>query len=77
MMQAPEIRTGDHFVLTPYKLLEPAYLKKVTLYHEQTKGSFMHIIMFDPNSHLENMQFYYDRKSDGGKTVTVPCLADP
>jgi len=31
--------------------------------------SFLHFT--DPNSHLENMQFYYDRKSDGGKTIDL------
>lgn len=46
MLQSPEIRTGDHFVLSPYKVMEPAYLRKVNLYHEQTKGSYMHVIMF-------------------------------
>lgn len=45
-MHAPEIRIGDHFVLTPYRLLEPAYLKAVRLYSEQAQGSYLHILMF-------------------------------
>ncbi len=48
-MHAPEIRTGDHFVLTPYKLLEPAYLKRVNLLQEQVAGSYLHVILFGEN----------------------------
>uniref|UniRef100_A0A0N5ADM5 IgGFc-binding protein-like n=1 Tax=Syphacia muris TaxID=451379 RepID=A0A0N5ADM5_9BILA len=68
---APEIRTGDHFVLAPYKLLEPAYLKKVALFHEPTKSSYLHVIMFDPQSDTENMQLYYDRKAPKGKILDL------
>uniref|UniRef100_A0A0N5BVI7 DUF4776 domain-containing protein n=1 Tax=Strongyloides papillosus TaxID=174720 RepID=A0A0N5BVI7_STREA len=68
---APEIRTGDHFVLAPYRLQEPAYLKKVTLFHPQTNGSYLHVLMFDPNSQTETLQFYYDRKSVGSKEIDL------
>ena len=46
LIHSPEIRTGDHFVLSPYKILEPAFIKKVVLYQQQTKGSYLHVIMF-------------------------------
>uniref|UniRef100_A0AC35U240 CUB domain-containing protein n=1 Tax=Rhabditophanes sp. KR3021 TaxID=114890 RepID=A0AC35U240_9BILA len=68
---APEIRTGDHFVLAPYRLLEPAYLKKVSLYHGQNNGSYLHVLLFDPNSQTETLQFYYDRKSLGNKDIDL------
>uniref|UniRef100_A0A7E4VBQ3 Uncharacterized protein n=1 Tax=Panagrellus redivivus TaxID=6233 RepID=A0A7E4VBQ3_PANRE len=71
LLHSPEIRTGDHFVLSPYRLLEPAYIKKVALYQQQTKGSYLHVLLFDPNSPLENMQFYYDRLCDGGKEINL------
>ncbi|PAV77861.1 hypothetical protein WR25_19988 [Diploscapter pachys] len=70
-MHAPEIRIGDHFVLTPYRLLEPAYLKAVRLYSEQAQGSYLHILMFDPLSPTETMQLYYDRPSKEGKTIAL------
>ncbi|CAB3400261.1 unnamed protein product [Caenorhabditis bovis] len=44
---APEIRIGDHFVLTPYKLYEPAYLKKVKLFADFGHGSYVHVLLFD------------------------------
>ncbi|KAE9555061.1 hypothetical protein FO519_001722 [Halicephalobus sp. NKZ332] len=71
LIHSPEIRTGDHFVLSPYKILEPAFIKKVILYQQQTKGSYLHVIMFDPNSRLENFQLYYDRICDGGKEINL------
>ncbi|CAI2357300.1 unnamed protein product [Caenorhabditis sp. 36 PRJEB53466] len=43
---SPEIRIGDHFVLTPYKLFEPAYLKKIKLFSDFGHGSFVHVILF-------------------------------
>uniref|UniRef100_A0A914QGE2 Uncharacterized protein n=1 Tax=Panagrolaimus davidi TaxID=227884 RepID=A0A914QGE2_9BILA len=71
LLHSPEIRTGDHFSLSPYKILEPAFIKKVVLYQQQTKGSYLHVLLFDPNSLLENMQFYYDRVCDGGKEINL------
>ncbi|CAJ0610163.1 unnamed protein product [Cylicocyclus nassatus] len=70
-MHDPEIRTGDHFVLTPFKLLEPAHLKGVQLYVEQTQGSYIHVLLFDPMTPTESMQLYYDRSSEGGRYVDL------
>ncbi|CAD6185327.1 unnamed protein product [Caenorhabditis auriculariae] len=70
-MHAPEIRIGDHFVLSPYKLYEPAYLKTVKLHTEVVHGSYMHVLLFDPLSTTETMQFYYDRPSKEGKTINL------
>ncbi|CCD68218.1 uncharacterized protein CELE_F38B6.2 [Caenorhabditis elegans] len=68
---SPEIRTGDHFVLTPYKLYEPAYLKKIKLFTDFGHGSFVHVILFDPMSTTETMQLYYDRPTSNGKTINL------
>ncbi|CAJ0584656.1 unnamed protein product, partial [Mesorhabditis spiculigera] len=71
LMHAPEIRTGDHFVLAPFKLLEPAYIKNIKLFSELPIGSYMHVVMFDPVSVTETLQFYYDRPSRGGKVLDL------
>ncbi|XGW32796.1 hypothetical protein V3C99_017368 [Haemonchus contortus] len=70
-MHAPEIRTGDHFVLAPFRLLEPAYLKGVKLFAEQTRGSYIHVLLFDPLSSTETMQLYYDRVPEGDRYVDL------
>ncbi|VDL70466.1 unnamed protein product [Nippostrongylus brasiliensis] len=70
-MHAPEIRTGDHFVLAPFKLYEPTYLKGVRLFTEQTRGSYLHVLLFDPLSATETMQFYYDRVSEGDRYLDL------
>ncbi|KAK5967903.1 hypothetical protein GCK32_020575, partial [Trichostrongylus colubriformis] len=51
--------------------LEPAYLKGVKLYTEQTRGSFIHVLLFDPLSSTETMQLYYDRVSEGDRYVDL------
>ena len=57
-MHAPEIRIGDHFVLSPFRLLEPAYLKQVKLFSEQAHGSFLHVMLFGtPSSNLPETPF--------------------
>ncbi|CAI4224936.1 unnamed protein product [Auanema sp. JU1783] len=71
LMHSPEIRIGDHFVLSPYRLLEPAFLKNIKLFHEQASGSYLHVLMFDPLSPTETMQFYYDRPSSAGKIIDL------
>ncbi|CAI5453865.1 unnamed protein product [Caenorhabditis angaria] len=68
---APEIRIGDHFVLTPYKLYEPAYLKKVKLFSDFGYGSYVHVLLFDPLSTTETMQLYYDRPTSNGKMIPL------
>ncbi|TKR80003.1 hypothetical protein L596_014143 [Steinernema carpocapsae] len=60
----PEVRTGDHFSMLPYRFREPVYLKKVVLLQDQFPGYFHHIlVIFNPHGNPEAMNFYYNRPS--------------
>ncbi|EPB80862.1 hypothetical protein ANCCEY_00064 [Ancylostoma ceylanicum] len=84
-MHDPEIRTGDHFVLAPFKLLEPAYLKGIKIISAKLKNVLKLYIVLpdysstpkiqenftDPLTPTESMQLYYDRSSEGGRYVDL------
>uniref|UniRef100_A0AAF5D1F0 Uncharacterized protein n=1 Tax=Strongyloides stercoralis TaxID=6248 RepID=A0AAF5D1F0_STRER len=68
----PEIRTGDHFSMIPYKLREPVFLKQVVLLRDQFPGYFHHIlVLFNPHGNPEAMNFYYNRQSSLSRIVDL------
>ncbi|PAV77862.1 hypothetical protein WR25_19989 [Diploscapter pachys] len=72
----PEIRTGDHFSMLPYKLREPTYLSKVVLLHEQFPGYYHHVLLlFNPHGNPESMNFYYNRPSSLSREIELAVPA--
>ncbi|KAK0403511.1 hypothetical protein QR680_016965 [Steinernema hermaphroditum] len=72
----PEIRTGDHFSMIPFRLREPVYLKKVVLLQDQFPGYFHHIlVIFNPHGNPEAMNFYYNRPSTLSREVELSVPA--
>ncbi|WKY16174.1 hypothetical protein Q1695_001114 [Nippostrongylus brasiliensis] len=73
---APEIRTGDHFSMLPYRFRKPVYLKKVVLLHDQMRNEFHHVlVLYNPHGNPEAMNFYYNRPSSLSREIvlTVPA----
>ncbi|VDO94068.1 unnamed protein product [Heligmosomoides polygyrus] len=73
---APEIRTGDHFSMLPYRFRKPVYLKKVALLHDQMRNEFHHVlVLYNPHGNPEAMNFYYNRPSSLSRDIdlTVPA----
>uniref|UniRef100_A0A1I7XUW0 Plastocyanin-like domain-containing protein n=1 Tax=Heterorhabditis bacteriophora TaxID=37862 RepID=A0A1I7XUW0_HETBA len=71
----PEIRTGDHFSMLPYRFTEPVYIKKVVVLHDQLPGYFHHVlVLFNPHGNPEAMHFYYNRPSSLSREIdlTIP-----
>uniref|UniRef100_A0AC35U2I1 Uncharacterized protein n=1 Tax=Rhabditophanes sp. KR3021 TaxID=114890 RepID=A0AC35U2I1_9BILA len=71
----PEIRTGDHFSMIPFKLREPVFLKQIVLLHDQFPGYFHHIlVLYNPHGNPEAMNLYYNRPSTLSRIVdlTIP-----
>ncbi|KAK5985671.1 hypothetical protein GCK32_008751 [Trichostrongylus colubriformis] len=72
----PEIRTGDHFSMLPYRFRKPVYLKKVVLLHDQMRNEFHHVlVLYNPHGNPEAMNFYYNRPSSLSREIdlTVPA----
>uniref|UniRef100_A0A7I4Z5Z3 IgGFc_binding domain-containing protein n=1 Tax=Haemonchus contortus TaxID=6289 RepID=A0A7I4Z5Z3_HAECO len=72
----PEIRTGDHFSMLPYRFRKPVYLKKVVLLHEQMRNEFHHVlVLYNPHGNPEAMNFYYNRPSSLSRDIdlTIPA----
>uniref|UniRef100_A0A914CRM0 Uncharacterized protein n=1 Tax=Acrobeloides nanus TaxID=290746 RepID=A0A914CRM0_9BILA len=71
----PEIRTGDHFSMLPYKFREPVFLKKIVLLEDQFQDYFHHVlVLFNPHGNPETMNLYYNRPSSLSREVdlTIP-----
>ncbi|CAD6185326.1 unnamed protein product [Caenorhabditis auriculariae] len=68
----PEIRTGDHFSMLPYRLREPVYLKKIVLLNEPMPSSFFHVLLlFNPHGNPESMNLYYNRPSSLSRDIEL------
>uniref|UniRef100_A0A8R1DNG9 Glycosyltransferase family 92 protein n=1 Tax=Caenorhabditis japonica TaxID=281687 RepID=A0A8R1DNG9_CAEJA len=68
----PEIRTGDHFAMLPYRFREPVYLKKVYLFHEPMPNFFFHVlVLFNPHGNPESMNLYYNRPSSLSREIDL------
>ncbi|CAO4385730.1 unnamed protein product [Caenorhabditis nigoni] len=68
----PEIRTGDHFAMLPYRFREPVYLKKVFLFHEPMPNFFFHVlVLFNPHGNPESMNLYYNRPSSLSREIDL------
>ncbi|CAB3400260.1 unnamed protein product [Caenorhabditis bovis] len=63
----PEIRTGDHFAMLPYRFREP-----VVLFHEQMPSFFFHVLVFfNPHGNPESMNLYYNRPSSLSREIDL------
>ncbi|CAI4224902.1 unnamed protein product [Auanema sp. JU1783] len=72
----PEIRTGDHFSMLPYRFREPVYLQKVMLLHDQLPGYFHHVlVLFNPHGNPESMNLYYNRPSSLSREIDLKVAA--
>ncbi|CAJ0610153.1 unnamed protein product [Cylicocyclus nassatus] len=72
----PEIRTGDHFSMLPYRFRKPVYLRKVVLLHDQMLHEFHHVlVLYNPHGNPEAMHFYYNRPTTLSREIdlTVPA----